>query len=55
MTIKKILMLLLFFEHPLNEIALKCREPSPAYMQTSTCVLEGCITLVKMAENSLTF
>ena len=36
-----------------NEIALKCREPSLAHMQISTCVLEGCITLAKMAENSL--
>ena len=39
----------------IHEIALKCREPSPAHMQISTCVLEGCITLAKMAENSLTF
>ena len=38
-----------------NEIALKCREPSSAHMQISTCVLEGCITLAKMAENSLMF
>ena len=42
--------------------ALKCREPSPALMQMSTCAylitrvaFEGRVTLAKMAENSLKF
>ena len=46
----------------INEIALKCREPSPAHMQISMCAylismcgitaLEGCAILSKMAEYS---
>ena len=38
-----------------NEIALKCQKPSPVHMQISTCVLEGHVTLAKMAKNSLKF